>query len=118
MSKNNPKLPDVPADLATPNPRQVKGLTISEIRYQRALVALQKEFCKENISASMRKLKGSLPFSKNYDDGTKSKSSVGRIGAIAGKLLGHMNYLDYAIIGFSAFSNVRKIFRLFKKNKK
>ena len=118
MSKNNPKLPDVPSDLATPNPRQVKGLTISEIRYQRALVALQKEFCKENISAGMRKLQASLPFNKSNDSTSGSKSSAGRVGAIAGKLLGHMNYLDYAIIGFSAFSNIKKVFRLFKKNKK
>ncbi|MDE6234909.1 MAG: hypothetical protein K2M56_04080 [Muribaculaceae bacterium] len=116
MSKNNLKLPDVPADLATPNPRRIKGLTISEIRYQRALVALQKEFCKEKISMSMRKLQNSSPFSKGYNPGGKS-SALSKAGAIAGKILGGMNYLDYAIIGFSAFSNVRKILGLFKKKK-
>ncbi len=115
MSKPNPKLPDVPADLATPTPRQVKGLTISEIRYQRALVALQKEFCKEKIDMSIRKLKTSSPFSKDYAGG--KKSSFGKFGAIAGKLIGGMNYLDYAIIGFSAFSNVRKLLGFFKKKK-
>lgn len=115
MSKNNPKLPDVPSDLATPNPRQVKGLTISEIRYQRALVALQKEFCKEKIGLSMRKLKNFSPLSKDYSGG--GKSSFGKIGTIAGKLIGGMNYLDYAIIGFSAFSNVKKILGFFKKKK-
>ncbi len=115
MSKNeNMHLPDVPADLVTPNPRPVKGLTISEIRYQRALVALQKEFCKEKIGVSVRKLKNASPFSKNFNS---KKVPAGRIGALAGKLISGMNYLDYAVIGFSAFSNVRKILGFFKKKK-
>lgn len=115
MSPNNPKLPDVPADLATPNPKQVKGLTISEIRYQRALVALQKEFCKEKIGISVRKLQSSIPFNKNYQP--SSKSGFGRVGSIFGKLINGMNYFDYAILGYSAFTNARKVLRLFKKKK-
>lgn len=114
MSKNKNTLPQVPADLATPDPGEVKGMTISEIRYQRALVALQKEFCKEKIGHSVRKLKTSSPFSKNYDAGN---SSFGRVGAIAGKLISGMSYLDYALIGFSVFSNVRKILKIAKPRK-
>lgn len=113
MSNKNRKLPNVPADLATPEPQEAKGLTISEIRYQRALVALQKEFCKEKIGHSVRNLKNSSPFSKNYE----AKSGAGRVGAIASRLLHGMNYLDYALIGFSVFSNVRKITSLFRKRK-
>lgn len=113
MSKTNKKLPNVPADLVTPEPREAKGLTISEIRYQRALIALQKEFCKEKIGHSVRNLKNTSPFSKNYD----SKTSGNRVGALASKLLHGLNYLDYAVIGFSVFSNVRKITSLFRKRK-
>lgn len=113
MSNKNDKLPNVPADLVTPEPREAKGLTISEIRYQRALIALQKEFCKEKVGHSFRNLQNSSPFSKNYE----AKSGTGRIGAIASKLLTGMNYLDYAVIGFSVFSNVRKITSLFRKRK-
>lgn len=113
MSKNNENLPTLPEDLATPQPKEVKGLTISEIRYQRALVALQKEFCKEKIGYSVRNLKNTSPFSKDY----ASKSHFGRFGAIAGKLISGVNYLDYAVIGFTVFSNVRKIISFFKKKK-
>lgn len=113
MSSKNNRLPNVPSDLVSPEPREARGLTISEIRYQRALVALQKEFCKEKIGHSVRNLKNSSPFSKNYE----AKSGGGRFGAIASKLLTGMNYLDYAVIGFSVFSNVRKITSLFRKRK-
>lgn len=113
MSSKKNNLPAVPDDLATPTPREVKGLTISEIRYQRALVALQKEFCKEKVSSSIRNLKNTSPFSKNYSPSTKA----GRYGAIASRILGGINYLDYAVIGFSVFSNVRKIMSFFRKKK-
>ncbi|MDE6558710.1 MAG: hypothetical protein K2K29_02345, partial [Muribaculaceae bacterium] len=46
---------------------------------------------------------------------SKSSSFGGKAGAIAQKLLGGMNYFDYAVIGFSVFSNVRKFFKIFKK---
>ncbi|MDE6811997.1 MAG: hypothetical protein K2J15_06560 [Muribaculaceae bacterium] len=108
----NNKLPDVPSDLATPDPKPVKGLTISEIRYQRALVALQREFCKEKVNGGVKKLTHFNPL------GSKSKTSNSfgsKAGAIAQKLIGGMNYFDYAIIGFTAFSNVRKLFKIFKK---
>lgn len=109
--KINNRLPDVPADLATPDPKPAKGLTISEIRYQRALVALQREFCKEKINVGISNVKSFSFFNKKG-----SKSSLGnKTGAIAQKVLGGMNYLDYAIIGFTVFSNVKKIFKFFKK---
>lgn len=110
-NKRTDTLPAVPADLATATPKEAKGMTIGEIRYQRALVALQKEFCKEKVEHSIRNLKNTSPFSKNY----ASSSAGGRVGAIAGKLLNGVSYLDYAVIGFSVFKNVRKIMSIFKK---
>lgn len=107
--------PQVPSDLETIKPAEVKGLTIREIRYQRALVALQKEFCKEKMNSGILKLRSASPFSKDYNGKAKP---LGRAAGIAGKIMGGMNYLDYALIGFSAFSNIRKIFGFFKKKKK
>lgn len=110
--KINNQLPDVPADLATVDPRPVHGLTISEIRYRRALVALQKEFCKEKLNVGVNKLTHFSPFGgSNTDKSTFSGKAV----AVARKVLGGMNYFDYALIGFSVFQNVRKVFKLFKK---
>lgn len=120
MSTNNntPALsetPKVPSDLETIQPAEVKGMTIREIRYQRALVALQKEFCKEKMHSGILKLKSVSPFSKDY----KGKSKpLGRATGIASKIIGGMNYIDYALIGFSAFSNIRKILGFFRKKKK
>lgn len=117
-NKNIPAIsetPKVPSDLETIQPAEVKGLTIREIRYQRALVALQKEFCKEKMHTGVLKLKSASPFSKDYNG--KSKP-LGKISGIAGKIIGGMNYLDYALIGYTAFSNVRKVLGFFKKKKK
>lgn len=112
MKKNN-DLP-VPTELRTIEPVEFKGLTIREIRYRRALVALQKEFCKEKFNVSLLKLQSRSPFSKNYMPG---KNAPGRFGAIAGKLFGGLNYLDYAVLGFDIFSALRKISRIFRHKK-
>lgn len=112
----NAATPKVPSDLEHISPARVRGLTIREIRYQRALVALQKEFCKENISMGFAKLRGASPFSSQYD--SKGKP-MGRAMGIAGKVLGNgMNYVDYAMLGYTVFSNIKKIFGFFKKKKK
>lgn len=120
MSKNE-KIPaanpaaQIPSDLESIQPAEVKGLTIREIRYQRALVALQKEFCKEKMNSGLLKVRNSSPFSSNYSG--KSKP-LGRAAGIAGKIIGGMNYIDYAILGFSIFSNIKKVFGFFSKKKK
>lgn len=115
MNKKDKSLPAVPADLSTPMPQKIKGLTISEIRYQRALVALQKEFCKEKIVIGVKRIKNYSPFSKGYN---AKDDFGGRFGAIAGKIIGGINYLDYAVIGFSLISHIKKIRGFFKKKKK
>ena len=94
-----------------------KGMTIREIRYQRALVSLQKEFCREKMAYGVIKLKNSSPFSKNYKPSGGGSKSFARASGILSKIAGGMNYLDYAVIGFSIFSNVRKVAKIFKKHK-
>ena len=90
------------------------GYTIEEIRYQRALVAMQSEFCKAKIMKSLNNLQKANPLSP-----TSAATSIpGKAGAVALKLLNGLNYLDYAVLGFSLFSGVRKFFSFFKKKKK
>ncbi|MBD5371215.1 MAG: hypothetical protein HDR80_08750 [Bacteroides sp.] len=96
-------------------PAKVKGLTIREIRYQRALVTMQKEFCKEKITISLDRVKRSSPFSKDYDGGADNKS---RASGIIGKLLSGLNYVDYAMAGYSVYNTGKKFLGIFKRNKK
>lgn len=92
-----------------------KGYTLEEIRYQRALVTLQKEFCKTKINRNLRNLQKVNPFSAAASSST---TLPGKVGMVAGKLLTGLNYLDYAIIGFSLFGSVRKVLSFFKRRKK
>lgn len=111
MNKNNKKLPG-PDEVDRKTRTEARGLTIEEIRHRRALVLLQKEFCKEKMEYNALKIKNKSPFSKDYSG--KSKP-LGRMAGIAGKFIGGMNYIDYAVIGFSLFSNIRKAIKIFRK---
>ncbi|MDE5888148.1 MAG: hypothetical protein K2J48_11375 [Muribaculaceae bacterium] len=88
-----------------------KGYTLEEIRYQRALVALHKEFCKTKINRVSSQLTHSNPFSSS------SSSLPGKVGFFAGKLLTGLNYMDYAMLGFNLFGSAKKIYSFFKKKK-
>lgn len=111
MNKTSKHLPD-PAEVDRKTKMDAKGLTIDEIRHRRALVLLQKEFCKEKMQFNALKMKNNSPFSPDYNG--KSKP-LGRVMSLAGKFIGGMNYIDYAVIGLSMFANVRKAIKKFKK---
>lgn len=84
---------------------------MSEIRYRRAMVALEKEFCKEKINVSVMKIRNYSFFGSS----SSSFSKGGKTSGLAGKLLSKISYFDYAMIGMSLFSSVRKIYRKIKK---
>lgn len=91
-----------------------KGYTIEELRYQRALVTLQKEFCKSKLERNINSLRKTNPLSP-----TSAASSLpGKFGIIATKLLSGLNYLDYAMLGFSLFGSARKVYSFFHRRKK
>ncbi len=90
-----------------------KGYTMAELRYQRALLALKREYCKENIMETAVKIHHDSPFSS---DG--QKSLMKNVGGVASKVIGGLNYVDYLLIGFSAFSSIRKVLHFFKRGKK
>lgn len=92
-----------------------KGYTLEEIRYQRALVTLQKEFCKNKFNRNLHNLQKSNPFNSAS---SAVNSLPGKVGLIAGKVMSGLNFLDYAMIGFSLFGSVRKVLSFFRKKKK
>lgn len=100
----------VAKDITDPQ-NNFKGYTLEEIRYQRALVALQKEFSKTKIIRTAHNITRSNPLAPS------ASSMSGKVGFVASKLLTGLNYLDYAMIGFSVFGTARKVFSFFRKKK-
>lgn len=94
---------------------KAKGMSIDEIRYHRALVALKKEFSKSKVLLHKEKIANSSPFSKGYK--SSSKNRFGRTGAILGKLTGKLNYIDYIMMGVSLFQTGKKVLGFFRKRK-
>lgn len=86
------------------------GFTLDEIRYQRALLTLQKEFVGEKIANRVGRLRGL----KNSDEGGKRISPLMRIAGLSGKAFTGIGFLDYAMIGFTAFNTIRKVYRFFR----
>lgn len=89
-----------------------KGYSLEEIRYQRALVTLHKEFCRTKIERLGNQLKNKNPFSSS-----SSTTLPGKVGFVTSKLLHGLSYMDYAMLGFNLFSSARKVFSFFKKKK-
>lgn len=92
--------------------KELKGLTLNEIRYQRALLLLKREFCAEKIRTDMEKIRqrGVLGIGK---PGNK----LTRVSSFASKALSGFNYIDYALMGFSLFSTAKKVMGFFRKKK-
>lgn len=105
-----------PEDVITEEKPAFKGYTLDELRYQRALVMLRREFAKQKVNHKLRTIRKTNAFTGTAS-GSKSSGLV-RAGSIASRILSGMNYLDYAMIGISAFGTVRKIASFFGRKKK
>lgn len=92
---------------------EFNGFTLDEIRHNRALIAVRKEFAKAKLFEEMDTLKDRNPFAP---DG--SLKAAARLGSIPMKIVKGLNYTDYFMMGLSAFGAVRKVFSFFKKKKK
>ena len=96
------------------NSLDFKGYNLEEIRYQRAIVALKKEFAKEKMMADISEIKKRLPFQKeNKQTGVGFPLAKGLVG----KALSGLGYVDYFLLGFSVISTGKKIFSFFRKKK-
>lgn len=95
------------------NPTEFTGYTIEEIRFQRAMLALQADFCKTRLLKSWNNVQKANPLNPSSGSGLPA-----RAGSIALKMAKGLNYMDYALLGFSLFSGVRKFLSIFRKVKK
>ncbi|MCH5235036.1 MAG: hypothetical protein J1E16_07050 [Muribaculaceae bacterium] len=98
-------------DIVSPK-NEFKGYTIEEIRFQRALLAMEADFSKTKLIKSWNNLQKFNPLSPS------STSIPGKAGSIALKLVNGLSYMDYVMLGWSLFSGARKVFSFFKKGKK
>lgn len=89
-----------------------KGYSIEELRYQRALIALRKEFSKSKIIHNANRIRKQGFFGRN---GTTSR--VTHVGNLASKVISGLGYLDYVMIGMSLFGTGRKVYKFFRGKK-
>lgn len=108
LEDNINKKADIEMEVTTP-----PGLTIDEIRYRRALLALKKDFCKEK----MLRHKDRLLRSANEKDGKPVKilGFTPKSGTFLAKIAGGLNMFDYLMIGISAFKTTKRLIRVFRK---
>lgn len=92
---------------------EFKGYSLEELRYQRALVALRKDFCVAKIAEKCNDIRQRGIFGGN---GESKRGPM--IGGIAKKVISGLGYLDYAMIGMSVFSTGKKVFNFFKGRKR
>lgn len=72
-----------------------RGYDIDELRYRRAYALARYEMAKMQATRTFETAKDKMPmFSRS---------------GIIGKVLGSLNYLDYALIAFRIISKIRKI---------
>ncbi len=95
------------------DPLQFNGFTLDEIRHNRALIAVKKEFAKAKVLEQLDALKDRNPFAP---DG--SIKAAARLGTLPSKIMRGLNYTDYIMMGISAIGTVRKVFSFFQKKEK
>ncbi|MCH5236545.1 MAG: hypothetical protein J1E95_01950 [Muribaculaceae bacterium] len=89
------------------------GYTIEEIRFQRALTAMEADFCKAKFLKNLSNLQKVNPLSP-----TSHGTFTGKAGSVVMKLLNGLNYIDYALLGLSLFNGTRKVLSFFKRGKR
>lgn len=110
------------------------GYTMEELRYQKALAAVRKEFCKSNVKqafANMRKppensvITKALPFISSVSDKVARvtekhpvvRSTGSAVMMVAKTLVGRAKPLNYVMLGISLISPVCKIVKSLKRKK-
>lgn len=100
-------------DIMTPE-NDFKGYTIEEIRFQRALLAMEADFSKTKLLRNWDNIQKLNPLSPK----STALSIPGKAGSIALKLINGLSYMDYIMLGWSLFNGSRKVFSFFKGRKK
>lgn len=92
---------------------QFRGYTLEELRYNRALIALKAEFCKEKMLSDFQAAKSKTILGK-----LQRGESTGLFkSGVLGKMARSLNYVDYILVGLTAFKTIRSITSLFRSKK-
>lgn len=91
--------------------KEFAGYTLEELKHQRALALVKKEFLKQKAMNDIDSFKSKLPFNGNSPFGNISPKGI------LGKVVKGLNYADYFMIGLSVFSAGRKVMSLFRKRR-
>ena len=92
---------------------EFRGYSLEELRYQRALLLLKREFLKEKAMNTIDDAKKRVPVL----NGKSPLSNISPSG-IMGRVVKGLNYADYLMLGFAVFNAGKKVFSLFRKRKK
>lgn len=108
MKKNNDKIA-LPSESFESG---FKGYTMDELRYQRALLLIKREFVREKAFNETKKIKKQIPILNG-----KSVLSNMNSSGLVGKLMKGFGMADYIILAFQALRIGKKIGGKFKKKK-
>lgn len=89
-----------------------KGYSLEELRYQRALIAIRKEYSKAHMLRGIDSIRRRRFFGKS-----PNVSKMAHFSGIATKVFNGLGYVDYALMGVSAFTAVRKVLKFFHRKK-
>ena len=103
-----------PIDSNAANPKPFEGYTMEELKYQRAMMALRKEFAKAKV---MKSVQGLMPSGKGKKKKVGAKPRTALFGQVVSKVLNNLNTLDYILMGMSIIGTVRKGYKLIRGKK-
>lgn len=91
---------------------EFNGYTLDELRYQRALLLIKREFLREKAVKETQKIKNQIPL-------VNGKSSLSEITpkGVLGKLVRGLDFADYLLLGFQALRIGKKVGSIFRKKK-
>lgn len=87
-----------------------RGYSIQELRNQRIITGLRRDFLREKLMAEITSIR--KPTSSDEDGGKKSKWM-----AIAGNVMKMMSYADFIAVGMALFRSGRKVASIFRRRK-
>lgn len=103
-SKEKKSVPSVPEE------DEFKGYTMEELRYQRALLLVKREFLRDKALKETKKIKEQIP----VINGQSSMSGLTTKGVVS-KIVKGLDFADYLMLGFQALRIGKKVGTLFKR---
>lgn len=91
---------------------EFKGYTLDELRYQRALLLIKREFLRDKAIEESKKIKDKIPL-------INGNSGLGEITTkgVIGKVIRGLDFADYLLLGFQAIRIGKKFGSMFKRKK-